>query len=145
MKKPITLLLSIVMSVVLYSCGGSDSKTETTNTNITPATKTQLLIAKKWKLTAYTVDGANEYGNLDACDADDLYIFKEGGVFNADNGPTKCDPADDQIFIISTWKLSDNDTKLTADGTTYELAEITATKLVTKDLNEKAVFTYTGQ
>lgn len=145
MKK---FLIIAIVGTMLFGVAACTKKDD--NTTSTPAatpTKTDLLIAKKWKLTALTVDGADFYAIMDACDQDDLRIFKAGGVYNADNGPTKCDPADDQIFIISTWALSDNDTKLTFDGDTFTINELTATsmKLTITEGGNTGVLTLAGQ
>lgn len=145
MKKILIIAFISTMMLGMAACTKSDDTTTTPTT--TAPTKADLLTAKKWKLTAFTVNGSDFYATMDACDQDDLRIFKVGGIYNADNGPTKCDPADDQIFVISTWALSDNDTKLTFDSDTFTINELTATsmKLTIKDGSDTGVLTLVGQ
>lgn len=144
MKKILLITLISTMMLGMASCTKSEDKTSTPATS---TSKTDLLTAKKWKVVALIYNGQDAYAAMDACDKDDLHIFKVGGVYNADNGPTKCAPTDDQIFIISTWALSANDTKLTFDGDTFTIVELTATsmKLTISDGTDNATITYVGQ
>ena len=143
MKKILLITFISTMMLGMASCTKSEDKTSTPAT----ASRTDLLTAKKWKVTALTLGGTDFYATMDDCDKDDLHIFKVGGVYNADNGPTKCDPADDQIFIISTWAFSENDTKLTYDGDTFTITELTATtmKLAGTSGGVSGSITFVGQ
>lgn len=144
MKKILLIAFIGTMLLSVASCSTTDEKT---STPVTTASKTDLLTAKKWRVTALTYNGTDAYATMDACDKDDLHIFKVGGVYNADNGPTKCTPTDDQIFTISTWAFSENDTKLTFDNDTFTVVELTATtmKLSIVDNSGSGTITFVGQ
>lgn len=146
MKKFLIIAFISTMMLGLGACTKSDDNTTTTPATTAP-TKAELLTAKKWLRTSIVLNGTDIFPTFDACDKDDFHIFKAGGVFNADNGPTKCDPADDQIFTVSTWALSANDTKLTFDGDEFTIVELTATsmKLTISDGADNATVTYVGQ
>ncbi len=105
MKKFTTksFLLLITACIFTVSCKKED-KPAADNT-------ISLLQNKNWKLTAAseksvygTVNVYNDY--LEDCNRDDLYMFKTGNVFMLDEGPSKCNPADDQTQS-GTWSYTE--------------------------------------
>lgn len=48
--------------------------------------------------------------NMDPCDADDLFVFKAGGTGELDEGASKCDPGDDQVYGTFNWAISADNT-----------------------------------
>lgn len=48
--------------------------------------------------------------NMDPCDADDLFVFKAGGTGDLDEGASKCDPGDDQVYGTFSWEISSDNT-----------------------------------
>jgi hypothetical protein len=97
----------------------------------TPDTKS-VLTSGSWKLTSWTSDPAfpngsgatipDLYNQLPSCTKDDLSVFNANGTYNEDEGASKCNPADPQVFNQGTWTLSvDNKTlNITAGGRTTE-------------------------
>jgi hypothetical protein len=83
----------------------------------TPVTYTQLLTGKEsksWRLnTIRIIDDGEDSGNLssrqvfDNCVADDLYVFYANDLktFEAQEGASKCNPADPEVFVEDTWSL----------------------------------------
>lgn len=149
MKKITLLFLAFSMAALISSCKKDDDNTSTPSTGggSTAATKTEMLTAKNWKITAGTLGGQDIFSSSDECDKDDLHIFKTDGTYVNDEGATKCDPTDDQIIVTSTWKLIDNETKIEFDGETGTIKELTSTKMVLEaDFNgTPAVTTFTAQ
>ncbi len=110
-----------------------------------PATKSELLMGKNWKVTAVTVDpalviGGTSFTNLYTqsaifpdCAKDDLYRFDSGSVYKEDEGGTKCSPTDLQTRV-GTWSLSTDERTLTtalpatatngAENVSYTLLEV---------------------
>jgi hypothetical protein len=90
-----------------------------------PLSKTQLITKANWKLAKVEekdaagnwVDITNTY---DACELDNILIFKSNLTYESNEGATKCDAGDPQIIEVGTWKFENNETKLsyTENGST---------------------------
>lgn len=150
MKKITILFLALSMAFTVTSCNKDDDDNSTPSNNNpggSNLTKTEMLTAKKWKMTALTVDGQDFYALMDDCDKDDTHEFKTDGSYTYDEGATKCDPMDDQIISQSTWKFTDNETKIEYDGEEATITELTETKMVLEGdfLGSKAVTTFSNQ
>jgi hypothetical protein len=65
---------------------------------------------------------------VEPCDKDDLvkYDGNKTGVY--DDGTVKCDPKDPQTTNF-TWSFDLSETKITEDGETYDIDELTETTL----------------
>lgn len=83
--------------------------------------KTAILTSGKWQLTAQstlTTKNAvaqpinDEYADLDGCERDDFMQLRSDKNIIMDEGASKCDPTDPQIYTVGTWSLLANDTKL---------------------------------
>ncbi len=132
------LILAISVLPFLYSCG--DDTTEDPTPVAQTKTKTELICASPWKATAITIDPAIDVGGtqitdwfsqFENCTKDDLYKFESNKTALGDEGPTKCDPSDPQSWP-STWTFDLTETKLTWDGDSYDIVELTATSMVLK-------------
>jgi hypothetical protein len=150
MRKLTLLFLAISMAAFVSSCKKEESSTPANNNNTgggSNLTKTEMLTAKKWKLVGLTVGGADFYSQFDDCDKDDTFEYKTDGTYIEDEGATKCDPSDPQVITTATWKFTDNETKLEADGVTATIKELTATKMVLEGdfLGSPAVSTFSNQ
>ena len=109
MKKIINLLQLIscvALMPVLTSCSEEVEPT--------PATYTQLLTgttSKAWRLTEIQLyeNGQQSYSEPapNDCVFDDLFVFYagEGKKFEVNEGASKCDPNDPDIFVEDTWSL----------------------------------------
>lgn len=115
-----------------------------------PKTAQEMLTAKSWKFSSgtgkyshmgqpYTLNLADE---MEACEKDDLEKYAANGTYTLDEGATKCNSDDPQIYESGTWQLLENNTKLKRtdtdnDATTFEVVSLTETTLklkVTKNL-----------
>lgn len=123
MKKIHYVLAIAASALFVTSCDKNKDKVD----DKTPKakTKTELLTAGKWQMSAgtvsYTVMGQNMshdiFKDMEACAKDDFMLFGTDGKVSFDEGATKCDPNDKQT-ITGDWKFIDNDTKIimTQDG-----------------------------
>jgi hypothetical protein len=64
-----------------------------------------------------------------------LYVFVSNGNYTLEEGATKCNASDPQIYERGTWRFLNNETQLetTATGSTASVAnltELTATRMV---------------
>ena len=162
-------ILLVAMALTFTSCKKDEEITNngSSNNTTTPAeTKTQLLTARYWKLTAATISPAIDvFGNgnfitdihsvLPPCFTDNLYKFNENSSTINDEGPTKCDPSDLQT-TTGGWSWDSTQTIITWDGIEYTIMELTATTLklryVYEEYNENYdlvtytdIYTYTRQ
>lgn len=135
-------IIAITAIALFASCDKTKDNVDNNNNNNTPKakTKTELLSAGKWKLTAltesYEMSGQkvteDYYKDMEDCSKDDFMIFSAAGKVVFDEGPTKCDPDNDQAGTAD-WVFYDNEKKLIIDeGTrpdTVILAELTESVL----------------
>jgi len=81
-----------------------------------PVSNQQLLTTSGgWKLTAETLSPpfqgiTDYYAELDPCEADNILKFLSNGTFSIDEGATKCDASDPQLYITGTWSWNSNNT-----------------------------------
>jgi Lipocalin-like domain len=133
MKNVIQCLSVVALAFTLFACK-KDAATPT---------KTELLTAHAWKITASeaTLNGVKQdiFAQMSTCERDNFETFKTDKTFVSDEGATKCDPSDPQT-AQGKWTFLTNDTKLeltVTDGgssytITYDIGELTADKLVLK-------------
>ena len=150
------LLLAVAASVSLSSCGNDDDE-------VTPKTKTELLTASGWKATSLTVSPAIDFNMdgtpdsdlmqfVDACSKDDITTFKTDKTYTEDEGATKCDPADPQVFATGNWTFNGDETAVTLTETgatqsdTYTIAELTENtlKYTQTETISGQTYTFTG-
>lgn len=132
MKKALLYLL-LIISIV--SCSKEDTTTTTPTPDPTPQPdKVKLISSKPWKYFAWTVNPGlkdsvgntfTDYlANLDPCLRDDIFIFEANTNLTLDQGPTKCDPNEDQTKI-GLWFFVNNQTAVKMNNTTYGLELLT--------------------
>jgi hypothetical protein len=109
---------------------------------VTPS-KTEILTKSKWAWTAGTVSPAFDFfgdgkpisgeyhSKMPVCFQDDIRTFDAAGTYTVDEGATKCDPADPQIYNLATWKWEASETVIAiiVDGETrkWKVNELTET------------------
>lgn len=135
MKKMRIGLLTIFALVLLIGACKKDEKSTT-----------ELLVDHQWRITAFTSDPAVDwtgtgvlvtdvFSQFEACEKDDLTIFKSGGVVNFDEGAIKCDPSNPQTET-GTWALSADEKTLTVEGDSYEIVTLNENTLKIKYLED---------
>jgi len=121
MKHMFTLLGCVAALGLISSCKKDDTKT-----------KTDLLTAHPWKITAYTLEtttGTNPttsrdiYAQSASCAKDNFQTFNKDGIWVQDEGLTKCSTTAPQQ-ISSHWDLTSSETKLTLDTEVYDLVAL---------------------
>ncbi|MDJ1469837.1 lipocalin family protein [Cytophagaceae bacterium DM2B3-1] len=130
MKKITLLAYSLIVAVILSlpACKGSGDEPKDYNAMISKS---------PWKIISATLDGKDEFSDLNECYKDDLFRYQSGGSYSLEEGTTKCNTNDPQIFSEGTWSY-DPDTKLLTmnqtsgsgqDGT-FLVKELSSTKMV---------------
>jgi len=134
----IRLFAIIAAMVVLFSC---DEENNPSNTD--------LLTSSPWIFVSYTVSPAIDwdgYGTMvtdilaqfDACNKDDISDFNTNNTYTLEEGATKCDPNDPQVYETGTWAFNSDETVLVmtdSDGfaTNYNIVKISSTEITLKD------------
>ncbi|GAB2947118.1 hypothetical protein GCM10027048_10170 [Hymenobacter coalescens] len=110
-----------------------------------PKTKTELLTAKSWRVTAaretVTTGGqttsSDEYATFGACEKDDFVKFLADKKVEFNEGATKCNTADPQTET-GAWDFNSDQTKLTLTdpdlglSLVYDIVELNASTLKVK-------------
>jgi hypothetical protein len=135
-----TKILSFVLVVSFLAFQGCKDDEETAT--ITPAakTKTELISASPWIVSAGTVSPGMPYGegNLitdlfsmsEPCEKDDETIFKADGTGSSNEGASKCNPEDPQEYDTFTWTFNSEETELIQDGDTLSISALSETNMV---------------
>ncbi len=152
--------ISLLLFAFIISGCKKDKKEETSNP--TPAlTKSQMLTAKPWKLTALTVNPGMDIGGtiftdlyavfFPPCQQDDLYKFSSNNSYSFEEGASVCNVGDPQVYDTGTWTFINNETKIILASTgggstdTSNVLSISSTtvKLTSTEVNGGTTYTYT--
>ncbi|MEM9052168.1 MAG: hypothetical protein AAGC47_08975 [Bacteroidota bacterium] len=150
---PMLLFLGVLS---FTSCNDDDDEEDP------PApTRSELLTAKNWSISELTVNPAlaiGQNGNPEtnlipftpACVLDDFENYNSGGTFTWEEGASKCDPNDPDIFASGNWLWNSDETKLIVqenDGSSIEftIVSISSTEMVRErvEVDQAAQVTYT--
>lgn len=121
------LLLAFSL-VVLRSSSCKKDEDDTQQTE----TKTQLLTKANWKLVkaeARSTPAAawsDATSLLDACEKDNIQVYRTNATFELNEGATKCDIADPQIVSTGTWLFLNGETQLKMTETGASVSDTAA-------------------
>ncbi len=99
----------------------------------------ELLTNKNWVITGHSIKENNSYDkdrfdDYDACNRDDTFRFFKNGTYELNEGRTKCNSNDPQVFQQGTWKVGYNNLEITKMGSSttsnYLIVELKPYKLV---------------
>ena len=118
-------------------------------------TKTELLTAGNWILTAAIINPAYDYyvnvnpvtdifAILEPCEKDDFETYKTNGTWEYNEGLTKCDPSSPQIFS-EPWSFTANETKLFVGPVECTILDLTETSLKLRYSFEDSGVIYTEE
>ena len=107
--------------------------------------KTEMLTAKPWKMTGFTVNGQDYYTSYRDCDKDNLSIFKSDGKYIHEY-LVLCDSTQAPTST-GTWSFADDETKLLISSLPHLLIQISPAELTLErtDGNETKRFVYSAQ
>ena len=131
--RKLNLILIVSLFLAAFSCKKDDAPT-----------KKDLLCGKNWMLTAETVSPAinfngilitDLYAQLDDCTKDDISKFNTNGTYTFEEGVTKCDVNDPQVWDSGTWVFNSDQTILVLTSPSMgtvnaEIIELTSSKIV---------------
>ena len=117
MKKMKSLILTLVLASVAFSCKKSD-----------PAVDPKVAIIGKWRITASSLvlGGVtlDVFAQTPACEKDNYTEFRNPNIAIEDEGATKCNASDPQQVRSGTWVLNADNTLLTLDGDAATVLEL---------------------
>jgi len=127
------LLLIITLTLLALSCKKDEN-----------LSKKELLIGKEWIMTAQTVSPAMNidgtlitglYAQYDPCDKDDIGKFNSNGSYTLEEGLTKCDVSNPQVYETGTWTFNSDETIIvmtssTGTVTNRKIQELTEIKII---------------
>jgi hypothetical protein len=127
------LLLIVSLFLSALSCKKDDAPT-----------KKDLLCGKNWILVSETVSPAinfngilitDLYAQLDDCTKDDISKFNTNGTYTFEEGATKCDVNDPQVWDSGTWVFNSDQTVLVLTSPSMgtvnaDIIELTSSKIV---------------
>lgn len=118
----------------------------------TVKTKTQLLTQKSWVFNKIEVkEGTANWLDitsfLEPCFLDDQFIYNANGTYEFNEGATKCDNADPQVFESGNWIFTNNETKLQLglgieDSATIEVLNENTLVLIREEIEDGVVTQY---
>src|SRR5215212_4945393 len=125
----------ILSAILFFSCKKKDSDSPGTN-------KTTLITQGSWQFNSIGTDAdknrtiEQDLGSfVSACVKDNTVMFSSSGSGTANEGASKCDPADPQT-IPFTWVFASNETAISISGNAiagkggqYKIATLTDTQL----------------
>jgi hypothetical protein len=146
--KKIYLALIVSLFFAILSCKKDDAPT-----------KKELLTGKNWILVAETVTPGiyingvlitDSYAQMDDCSKDDLSKFNSDGTYTFEEGATKCDVNDPQVWDSGTWVFNSDQTILVITSPDYgtgnaKIIELTSSKLIVtlEETDEGIKYTFT--
>ena len=147
-KTKLVALIMIASISTFFSCKSKDD-------TLPSKTRTELLTTGTWKYTASIISPAYDYygtGNpvtdifsiMLPCEKDDFETYKTGGIWEYNEGPTKCDASYPQVFTDS-WRFDANETKLFVGAVECTILELSDTKLKLRYSFEDNGVTYTEE
>jgi len=141
MKK--ILFTALILSSFFVGCKKKEDKPATAQT------KTQLLTANNWVLTAIMSSTLGEtdkdlFRILPNCIKDDFSKYNSNFTLIYDDGATKCNPSDPQT-TNDVWSFNSDETILTVSGDPKKIETLNATVLIFSysDVNDGKTKTYT--
>ncbi len=122
------LLASAFAMLTLASCKKEDAPP-----------KTELLTTGAWRIASFVLTQGSStydhYDNMYACEKDDYLVFKKEGALEYNAGAGKCDADQAQVYT-TTWRLTENETKIIMDGDTATISSLTVSELTINALIE---------
>jgi hypothetical protein len=123
-------------------------------------TQTELLTSSAWKWVGGSVTptfdvfsngnplNGEYWSKAPQCWKDDLWVFTAAGKFTQEEGATKCNIADPQVYSQGTWKFEGDEKKVKINGSAlgeqlWEINELTATSLKVVETYQAKDKTYT--
>ncbi|MDJ1503238.1 lipocalin family protein [Xanthocytophaga agilis] len=131
MKKITLLTYSLIVAILLSlpACKGSSDEPK--------ADYTAILSKSPWKIFAQTIDGTDVFSDLEDCEKDDIFRFKNNGEYTVEGGVLKCNVNEPVVFAQGNWSydsnlkiLSMNETQGNAFSGETEITELTSSSLV---------------
>jgi len=121
MKQPVikSILLTILLIAFFLSCKKEEDENSSVN----------LLTRSEWRLSKHEEKINSDpyvdyFPGLPSCSRDDKYSFRKDGSYEVNEGATKCDPSDPQVFLTGTWQFTQNGSKINIDANEFTINQL---------------------
>lgn len=131
-------LLGVICSITILSCNNKEPKQPTPSSYLTQG---------KWKLVSAQAAGGllDLMSSMKDCQKDNYYIFNTNNSITINEGANKCNDSAKQEITQGTWTLSNNDAKISINGTDILMgvnsltADITTLNFITLQVKKDTV------
>ena len=101
--------------------------------------RTDLITSGNWKMIGHTIQPGYDYDGdgdidtdifplMDACEKDNSFLFKKDGTLEINEGATKCDQADPQVYAVG-WEFRNDEKKILVLWEEFEIDELTNSRM----------------
>jgi Domain of unknown function (DUF5004) len=137
----------VTLAILLFSMGCKKDNDKPNQSRM------DLITAGQWKIIAltlvpgYDIDGDGDldtdiFQDFDICEKDDFYVFKSNGIFEVNEGPSKCDASDPQV-VSGSWSFANQEKEIILDGSPGTIEELTSSRLRMKFVEQGETTTVT--
>ena len=125
MRKTLLVSCAVLVTLTFAACKKSSSN----------KSRTELITQSGWVTTNVEVGAGGtwtadpDWTNLPACERDDVLVLRTNMTYEFNEGGSKCDPSDPQVFDTGTWSWQDGESKVVIDGITYTIESLTESSM----------------
>jgi hypothetical protein len=126
-----------ILVLTVCACGGEDEPQPISEELLAGG------VSKTWYLTDQVAAGFADFEDQPTCIQDDRWIFYSIGTMEQNEGASKCDPADPQIYVNGTWELfpESKTLKLTRSNiVNFTVSKLTENVMVLTNGSDKLYF-----
>lgn len=130
-------LLSVVVLFTLFCCSEEE--------DVAPISAELLAgsSSKTWIITDFVSAGSADFKDQPTCVQDDRWIFFANGTMEQNEGATKCQPTDPQVYVEGTWVLfpESNTLRLTRSNiVSFTVNKLTQNEMILTSGSDKFYF-----
>jgi hypothetical protein len=140
MKKYLHISLAVITASLLFVSCKKDDPTKTSM---------DLLTQRSWKIVAdeervgTSGNWTDYFSSYSACEKDDETVFRTNSTYEINEGITKCDPSDPQVYQSGTWTFNSTNTVINLDGVPANVDQLDENTLILSSSdNYNGVTTY---
>ena len=127
-----------ILILTVCSCGGDGDDPQPISAELLTGS-----VSKTWYLTDQEAAGFADFEDQPTCIQDDRWVFYSMGTMEQNEGPSKCNPGDPQIYVNGTWELfpESKTLKLTRSNiVNFTVSKLTENVMVLTNGSDKLYF-----
>lgn len=126
-----------VLTLIVCACGGDDDP-QPISAELLAGTA-----SKTWYLTDQVAAGFADFEDQPICVQDDRWVFYSIGTMEQNEGASKCDSADPQVYVNGSWELFPESKTLKLTRSTivnFTVSKLTENVMVLTNGSDKLYF-----